>query len=90
MKAIMPEVSSPAGSQDGEGAVSWGSKMGYKAASMEEMRTLAALPFLTFPGAQILSKSLSAVSLPRVCSQQLALPRNALDIGNCNLNGTVV
>lgn len=52
--------------KEAERPVFWGLENGYKEATMEEMRKLASLPFLSFPGTRLLSKQLSAQALPEV------------------------
>ena len=66
----MPGVTPAQGLDEQEAAPSglWAMKVGYKAASKQEMQALAALPFLSYPSTPLLLKELSAQALPQVCS----------------------
>ena len=66
----MPGVTPAHGLDEQEAAPSglWAKNVGYKAANRQEMRALAAVPFLSYPSTPLLLKELSAGTLPQVCS----------------------
>ncbi len=56
----------------------WAQKVGYATASKDEMRQLAEIPFLSYPGVPLFRKQLSVHALPEVstCSSLEEVPED--------------